>query len=375
MKKFLFLILMVLSVHSLAFAQGVLRQDGIIYTLYAPEGKSPYAEVSANFLTKETDVVIPASVTKDGVEYIVTTIGQSAFYQYQSLTSIKLPNTITEIGWEAFYECYFLSSINIPNSVNTISGAAFVACGFTSIEIPNSVTKIGSSAFSRCAELTSIEIPNSVTEIEKEAFQYCTGLISIKLSNNLTKIKFGTFEYCSNLTSIEIPNSVTEIEDNAFGSCHSLTSIKIPSSVIAIGRHAFEGCKVLSLIEILNSEISLGWEAFLGCFNIRTIYYHTANPEEYSKNLFPNAVYNNATLYVEKGGLEKAYVTSPWMYFVNINEVDFSGIEYVLVDIDSSAPVQIYNLNGVKVADTMDNIPAGIYIIRQGNKSKKIIVK
>jgi hypothetical protein len=40
---------------------------------------------------------------------------------------------------------------------------------------------------------------------------------------------------------------------------------------------------------------------------------------------------------------------------------------------DSNAPVEVYNLSGVRV--NSDNLPAGLYIRRQGNKATKVVVK
>ena len=52
-----------------------------------------------------------------------------------------------------------------------------------------------------------------------------------------------------------------------------------------------------------------------------------------------------------------------------------SGIDDIILggDSDANAPVHFYNLQGVEVS--AENIPAGIYIRRQGNISTKILVK
>ena len=108
------------------------------------------------------DVVIPNGVTK---------IGDKAFYDCSSLTSITIPDSVTVIGIEAFCDCESLASITIPDSVTVIGHGAFSCCGsLTSITIPNSVAEIGRSVFSFCDSITSITIPNSVTVIERDAF-------------------------------------------------------------------------------------------------------------------------------------------------------------------------------------------------------------
>ena len=158
----------------------------------------------------------------------VTSIGDYAFIDYSSLTSITIPNSVTSIGDKAFYDCSSLTSINIPNSVTSIGSRAFYDCSsLTSINIPNSVTSIGNTAFYNCSSLTSITIPNSVTSIGNWTFEGCSSLTSITIPNSVTSIGYWAFYGCSALTSITIPNSVTNIRDEAFYGCDALDTIYI----------------------------------------------------------------------------------------------------------------------------------------------------
>ena len=58
----------------------------------------------------------------------VTTIGQAAFRNRGSLTSVTIPNSVTTIGVYAFSGCSSLTSVTIPNSVTTIGESAFNQC-------------------------------------------------------------------------------------------------------------------------------------------------------------------------------------------------------------------------------------------------------
>ena len=87
------------------------------------------------------DIVIPESVEMSNNTYVVTGIGENAFYGGHDITSITIPNSVTTIEEDAFQECSGLTSITLPSSVKSIKAGAFSECtNLTSIiclaEIP-----------------------------------------------------------------------------------------------------------------------------------------------------------------------------------------------------------------------------------------------
>ena len=97
MKKLLLLMLMVLPV--VAIAADPVKIDGIMYYIQSKNNTAEVAQKSSGY---EGCVVIPASVTYDGVTYPVTTIGECAFSTSSSVTSVTIPNTVTTIRLSAF---------------------------------------------------------------------------------------------------------------------------------------------------------------------------------------------------------------------------------------------------------------------------------
>ena len=144
---------------------------------------------------RDTAIVIPS-------EYLgmpVTRIGNSAFEDCSSLTSVTIGNGVTSIGYEAFQYCSSLTSIVIPDGVTSIGDDAFYGCSsLTSIVIPDSVTSIGDSAFYNCRRLTSIQFGGTVAQWKAIYFGYWwdddTGKYTVTCTDG-TVAKNGTVTY------------------------------------------------------------------------------------------------------------------------------------------------------------------------------------
>ena len=276
MKKQIILILMMLL--PMVTGAETVEIDGINYELVSNTKEATVIKKNSGKYTG--NVVIPASVTYDGVEYSVTGTGYAAFYECSSMTSITIPNSVTVIGIMTFIGCTGLTSVHIsdiaawckitiPNYYdNPLNYAHHLYLGEEEIKdlvIPNSVTSIGNYTFQYCSGLTSVSIPNSVKNIGNSAFLGCSGLTSVTIGNGVTSIGGNAFGGCSSLTSITIPNSITSIGGSAFINCTSLTSIIIPNSVTSIGGSAFSGCYFHYSSFINNSTLmnSNNWGATL----------------------------------------------------------------------------------------------------------------
>ena len=93
-KLFVFLFSLILSVvFSTSASAFDVYIDGIFYNLNS-EDKT--AELT--YVLPSGELVIPSSITVEGLEYTVISIGERAFSICSGLTSITIPNSVTSIG-------------------------------------------------------------------------------------------------------------------------------------------------------------------------------------------------------------------------------------------------------------------------------------
>ena len=137
----------------------------------------------------------------------VTSIGNYVFRCCSSLTSIKVDEgnmSYRDINGILFTKdlkriiCYPEGTRDekyvIPSGVTSIGDEAFSDCNsLCEIEIPSGVTSIGDEAFFGCSNLRSIEIPSSVTNIGDSAFKDCKNLYKIKILSGVMSIGDGAF--------------------------------------------------------------------------------------------------------------------------------------------------------------------------------------
>lgn len=139
----------------------------------------------------------------------VSGVPQSVFDSLIDRTITSIESSITNIGNSAFANCSSLTSVSFPNAIN-IGNYAFQNCTpLKNIYIPNA-TSIGSSVFYKCTNLPKIELPK-VIEIGAGAFNTCLdcqlfdfrGVTQVPtLANN------NAFAYTSSTKKIVVPDSL-----------------------------------------------------------------------------------------------------------------------------------------------------------------------
>lgn len=418
MKRIVLFVLMIsiFALHSIASYS--FTYDGLHYSNVDKISKT--CSVSKGEEVIQGSVTIP-SVAYDGTDnYTVIEISSYGFYGCENLTSVKIPNTVIGIGDDAFmyctgltkvvfpdsvslgkrvfYGCDSLASLEMPKKMEILPPETFSSCGsLISIVIPDDVFDIGYSAFSGCWNLTSVDMPDCVSKIGGEAFMGCHNLSSVVIPDPVTVIEARTFEECDNLSSVKLPASLTTIGWNAFSGCSSLTSIEIPNKVEVIGFGAFSGCNLksikipegvtviqtesfscedLSYIEIPSTVTLIENMAFGGGSALKEIHCHAVTPPNVDDYNFVGTETFSCTLYVPEKAIEAYRKHEVWQNFFNIKSEGIAGIDNVKDNIiDTKMSVEVYSIGGVKVGNDIKGLAPGIYILRQGRETRKLIIR
>ncbi len=269
------------------------------------------------------NIIVPPTVTYNGVTYNVVAVDNHAFYGCTSLYSVELPSTITSIGENAFsglsnfvLRCMTLEppsaqNNSFPSSITedmylylwipygseqtyldavgwSNFGENFIFGTYDFIEDGNYYHITSPTTVSECAKafnpftytffyrddaytitdatipamVTHEDVTYQVTEVGIDAFGGCYNLKTVTLPEGIQKIGFGAFYDDRDLESINFPHTLTEIDDWAFIYNTSLTEIDIPNSVKTIGHSAFYQCYGLRTITLGSGLEWVGDEAF-----------------------------------------------------------------------------------------------------------------
>ena len=283
------------SLKSINIPKGV---NGIGYKVFEGCSSLPVIDgviYADSYLVGVTDSTRVSYNIKKGTRFI----GNDAFKNCESMTSIILPKGLVMIGIEAFYCCKKLSSIILPEGITMIGEGAFAGCwDLASINIPESVQFVGNDIFYGCSSLPVIDgvvyadtyLVECKTKIDFKNIKSGTRFIANDaFYGNSFGYRYGFSEDDGyngfGIESIIIPESVEQIGDRAFRNCRHLTSVTIPEGVKTIGDEAFYGCERMHTVTIPSSVTSIGKMAFGECKELTTVQCKATTPPELPSSL------------------------------------------------------------------------------------------
>ena len=305
----------------------------------------------------------------------VNVIPANLFRGHPNLSSLTFEPCISQsrsdnsliIDTRAFYGCN-INSLDLPDVRTSIGELSFAGnIGLASLRLGNGTENIGKQAFWQCHALTSVDVPSSVISIGEEAFYQYT-------SNG--------FPYQPRMSKafLHFPDS-PEIGYHAFAQS---VDVYVPKDMITQYQSSGAGWNTLIpyaidsfSIDKSNAEIPVGGNMVL---------MSTVTPVEYSPMDISWISSDPSVAIVDKNGRIEglkdgsAVITASIAYMdgfsatCNLTVGDNTGIDNVICDGDTEdgvAPAEYFNLQGIRV----ENPSAGLYIVRQGGKTSKVMVK
>lgn len=311
-----------------ATAQTIYESEGLNFTLNPFDNTANVWNIAG---TIASDLIIPATITYDGTEYKVTTIGDGVFRDNTSINSVVIPSTVKKIGENAFLSST-LTSVTLNEGLETIDDGAFYNCNITEVTIPASVKSIGNYALASSADLSvtclgstpatvggsstfnklkQIRVPadavaaykaadgwstyqSIIQAIHPTSFTDATGCTyTLAMSADGSHLN-ATLTSCSNNQAENI--EISQVLKNNDGTSCTWNENEI--QVVAIAPKAFKGMGNLQELHLPYNLSSIGEHCFEGC-NDLTVYYNgdPAQIIESSGNKTDNAYLSDSKYY------------------------------------------------------------------------------
>jgi hypothetical protein len=233
------------------------------------------------------EIVIPETVTYEGVAYVVTEIGHLAFRRCSGLEGVvEIPGTVKIIGEQAFYNCTGLTGLALPEGLLEIQEFAFGNCtGLTgTLVFPSTMTHVKYGAFANCAGFSGdLILPNSVVEVGNTIYPgylnmpesvstFADCFDHLVLSQSLDTIGPRCFAGCTRLTGdLVLPTGLKAVYAYAFQGCTGLTGLMINDALTSIGSFAFSGCSGIRGTVTIPENVGVGMAAFEWCSGIEEL--------------------------------------------------------------------------------------------------------
>ncbi len=237
-------------------------------------------------------------------------------------------------------------------NVTAIRSEAFKSSSVSSVSLPEGLNEIGVAAFNGCSSLYSIAFPNSLTRLNPHAFS-ASGIQEITWGTGLSALEGLTFA--------------------KYSSGYNNYAITIPATITSLGYRDFAG-----------------WLPRSG----GTVTLESATPPATDTALFEDiyseTYYDRATLNIPQGSRDAYEAVSPWNLFETINEMETTGIESIESDNENITvngnTINVTEATCIAIHDTAGKliyagknasvtVPAGIYIVNDGNASHKVIIR
>lgn len=324
-----------------------------------------------------------------------------------TLKMLTFGSGVTNIPVSSFKYLREINSLVIPNSVIAIGDDAFSGCtALETLQIGNSVKSLGVRVFRDCANLKNIVLPPSVETIGGYAFYGGKSVETIVMGASVRSLGVSTFSDCP-ASAVYITAQPPPDADGATFSNYS-GMLYVSGEVVAEAYRTSWPCwnnfrNVVAMVEPTDMKLegNLEISGKPGDTFQLTVVLEPENvslPQIFWRSTDPEIATVDAnglvTLHVDLSDAtaeargdsdstpsckiiaETLYADGPVMEVVVGNHSGIEDVVCVSPDYDdNSAMTEIFNLSGIKVGSSLENLSGGIYIVRNGNSVSKIAVK
>lgn len=333
-------------------------------------GNQDYSSVDGVLYNDDASILMMCPGAKSGSYTIpegTITIDKNSFLRCTKITDVIIGPDVELIGMDAFQGCTGLKSVTFNKKLKTINGRAFAGCtSLKEIELPIGIDMISFGSFMACISLEKVVIPYTVANIYSDIFSNCFALKEVYcLASNVPDLDDSAFNYIASDAVLYVPDGCKEeyesssVWSSVFSNITELETINVtltPENVeIKKGETAQLTIEVKDALPV--KAIDTTWHS-----NNSGV--AKVNEDGVITAVGPGTAVVSATVTdnTDTGHIVKCNVT--------VNED--GGVEEIILDSDS---LEIYTVSGVYAGKRLEGLKSGIYVVKQGSKTIKHVVK
>lgn len=353
--------------------------------------------------TENTNSAIPSTITISGTRYSVIGIEADAFNSFLKYAytgkDLVIPEGIKEIGNSAFVDCD-IETIDLPSSLQSIGQFAFnnVSSKITTVTVrAENPPVVGNQAFyttNAYSQQVMATIDLYVPAGTVSKYQAASGWNEFRIITDAVtaKAKSYTIEYGQSLPSFDYSLTGAPLSGTPTITCPATNNSPVGTYTISIGK----GSVTNSSFNVTNGTLTIKKAKLTVTAESYTIKQGEPLPE--FEITFSGFITGEDTTVLTKVPVISTTATSasgPGEYDIIVSggsaqNYSFSYVKGKLTiqanetevsDISNESSVSIYTVSGtllyndVNLQDVYDQMPSGIYIIRQRDQSPRKFIK
>ncbi|MDE6227902.1 MAG: C10 family peptidase [Muribaculaceae bacterium] len=342
------------------------------------------------------EVIIPETFVENGLTITVTGIEREAFRKCESLESVTIPNSVTELGMDVFngcknlktvilseamtvipeytfYGCKSLKEITFGSNIKEIGPLAFCASGLESITLPENIT-LGDYAFGWSEQLRTVAFKGNTQYNSLNPFEWCRAMENFIIDSdemvNLDGFNIDQWETINIFTSSTVKNFTYSDPCVVYvpGQCADVFMTKADNEVREMWRYNIN--RKEGIFEIVPQIEGLAIDKV-------TINDKVVAPQDGIYKL-DGASTQDIKVDFTLLGRQKMSTHYTSEFNATVADAKVSGVgEIISSDITTA---DVYSIDGMIMLrnaskEQINTLPNGIYIIREGNETRKIVVR